>query len=480
MPCWNDSRPIRRPSKAVVLMTIMAALWLVVSPPGILQAQNVNAQLQDIDDQALKAAGIRTLRGKYVTLFTDLPAAPDVDNLAQMFDAAIPQWARFFGTQKSTFDGWQVQACVIRDKQRFQDYGLLPVDLPPFLNGFQMFNRIWIYEQPGPYYRRHLVLHEGTHAATNRVFGRVGPAWYREGIAELLGTHQLVDGKLVMGVFPADKKLVEHWGRIRIIKDELAEGKSMSIPEIVNLQARDFLNVEAYAWSWALQTFGHRHPKFAPLFNQLRTEMYLSTHGVSARFMRGYEANRLEFEIAWQVFLSQLDYGYDSSTETISNAPRNSAFGDAIETRQLQVDRGWQSTGLRVPPDTNIEIAARSQFQLAEEPAKRSGNKVLPSRPWISEPQGVTIEYYQQRPLGMLLAAVVNPDTLDASSLARPTPIGRRGVINSGTGGVLYLRINERTDRMGDNKGKITVNMRKQPLPTAPKPTGRGDARAIE
>lgn len=423
----------------------------------------------DVDSRTLQLAGIRTLTSDHLTLYTDLPSHPDIDRLPSVFDQAVVMWTQFFDAPPGSLDHWKVQACLMRDKEKFGDYGLLPNDLPPFLHGLQMQDRVWIHEQPGPYYRRHLLLHEGTHAAMNRIFGRVGPAWYREGIAEFLSTHEMQDGHLKLGVLPADKKLVEHWGRIRILRDDIHNGNVLSIASIVNLQARDFLQVESYAWTWALQSFGNRHPEFSPFFDQLKLEMQFSEQSVTQRFLQNYASRQQEIDLAWSAFLGHIDYGYDSSHETVSITAETARLGSNPISWKLDSTKGWQSTGLEIAPDSTVDIAASSRFQVAtsdrsedlDPEAAKWGREAQTPVPWICEPQGVTIEYYQQRPLGMLMAAIVNADNVDKGTrLLHPTAVGRRGQVSTKTGGTLFLRINERTDHMGDNAGEITVHIR--------------------
>ena len=385
-----------------------------------------------------------------------------------MFDLAIPLWAKFFEVTPKEFDGWKVTACVIQNKQRFQDYKLLPDNLPPFLHGFQMFDRVWVYEQPSPYYRQHLLLHEGTHSAMNRVYGRVGPAWYREGIAEMLGTHRYEQGKLTMPYFPADRKVVEHWGRIKIVKDDIAKGNVRTISSIVNARTRDFLKVESYAWSWALQSFGHSHPEFRNLFLGLQEEMYFSERGVTHKFMRDYYARKYEIDTAWNLFLNQLDYGYDSSKEIVhsikTESKETAVLPAKIYTAKVDAAKGWQSTGLVLPPNAKLELAASGKFQVALE--KDSDR---PATPWMCEPQGVTIEYYQGRPLGQLLAAIVDTkDETDVTAFTRESAIGRRARIETNGGGTLYLRLNERADHLADNQGEIVVKLRLMQTPAVP------------
>lgn len=407
------------------------------------------------DTATLKAAGIRTLQSRHLTLYTDLPAADDVDTLPDAFDKAVPQWAKFFAVDPERLRDWHVVACVMQDGQRFIDYQLQPDSLPAFEYGMQRGNRIWVREQPSAYYRRHLVLHEGTHAVMNEVFGRVGPIWYREGIADLLGTHRYVDGRLELNAIPKNRNEVKYWGRIRIIHDDLNESGGKQIDQIVDLPSRAFLSSKAYAWSWALQSFLHRQPKYAELCKSLRDELRYSDRGVTEAFLRGYQRHRDKLDYEWNLYVQHLDYGYDSTQETIQYASEVLELeAGKIDTRTLDTTQGWQAAGIRVPPNCLVDIAARGRFQIAEERIQQQ------ARVWNCEPQGVTIEYYQGRPLGKLLAAIVPEAATAQESRFDAVGVGRRGEIATKSGGQLYFRINERADRLGDNAGKITVKIR--------------------
>ncbi len=45
-----------------------------------------------------------------------------------------------------------------------------------------------------------------------------------EGIAELLATHRLADGKLQMNYFPPSKEETPDWGRIKLVQEGFAKG----------------------------------------------------------------------------------------------------------------------------------------------------------------------------------------------------------------------------------------------------------------
>lgn len=438
------------PTRCCLSFFVCLFLWLICGNRCLADDDRVP------DEATLKAAGIRTLTSEHLTLYTDLPSSPEVDQLPKVFELAIPLWAKYFEVGQNTFEGWKVTAHIIRNKERFREYKLLPANLPPFLHGFQKFDSVWVYEQPSPYYRRHLLLHEGTHAAMNRVFGHVGPAWYREGVAELLGTHRYQDGKLTMPYFPANRKEVEHWGRIKIVKDEIAKGNVRSIMQIVDANVRDYLTVESYAWSWALQSFGYSHPKFKKTFASLQTEMYFSEHGVTNKFVLEYEKQKHELDTAWYLFLAHLDYGYDSSRELVHRSERiEEATPGKIFQRKVDSAKGWQSTGLKLPAGAKLDIAASGRFQITLEPATVD----QPAVPWMCEPQGVTIEYYQGRPLGQLIATIAKGPA-DSDAFTRPQSIGYRKRIDTDEGGTLYLRANERSDQLNDNRGQMTVKLR--------------------
>ena len=138
---------------------------------------------------------------------------------------ATTQFCDYFDVELQKVADWQVRACVIQDLEKFERAGLLPQVLPKFQHGYALGDRIFLKEQPSEYYRRHLLLHEGTHSFMLRFFQGAGPPWYMEGMAELLATHHWDGAKLTLNTFPADKNEVPFWGRVKIVKDDVAAQK---------------------------------------------------------------------------------------------------------------------------------------------------------------------------------------------------------------------------------------------------------------
>ena len=152
----------------------------------------------------------------------------------------------------------------------------------------------------------------------------------------------------------------------------------------------------------------------------------------------------------WQLFVRNLDYGYDLVREAVVYEPAVVPVGDTA-VAEIAADRGWQSTGFRIEPDRRYRIEASGRFQLACDPAI-----------WWSEPDGVTLRYHAGRPLGMLLAAVVDParSATAATPLADPEPIGSGREWEARGGGILFLRVNDHPAELYDNAGHVRVEIR--------------------
>lgn len=409
------------------------------------------AVVPSLDDN--NELGLRTLHGRYVTLVTDLPSSVAVNELTLVFDRAVPQWARYFHASPSDVEKFSMTGYVIRSKERFLANGLLPDDLPPFLHGFQRRNSFWIYEQPSDYYRRHLLLHEGTHGFMKLLLGGAGPPWFMEGVADHLATHTWDSGISILrlGQMPKTREEVPYWGRIKVIKDSFAAGKALMIQEVMRLDSREFLKVDPYAWCWAAAAFLDGHPAFRSRFRALRKDVADST----VRFTRNFEHKLLndlrELDEEWQLFVSNIEYGYDFERSAVKRNPgrRLPAAGASVV---IKADHGWQSTGYRLEAGRSYRIRSSGRYQIQQEPEL-----------WWCEPGGITLRYYKGQPLGMLLGNVrFDQARPGLANLAQPLPIGRRRVIQPEDDGTLYLRINDSPAELADNDGELNVRIELQ------------------
>ncbi len=84
------------------------------------------------------------------------------------------------------------------------------------------------------------------------------------------------------------------------------------------------------------------------------------------------------------------------------------------------------------------------------------------TKPWPCEPGGVTIEYYDGRPLGILLGAIDSRDKPSANaapSFFEPIAIGLHATLKPTASGTLYLRINDSAAALDNNRGTLTVSI---------------------
>ena len=402
-----------------------------------------------VDDERVAAHGIRKLAGEHLTLYTDLPAADDVDELPLVFDKAVPQWCEYFGVDPVRAENWRMTAFLMADRDRFHAAELWSPELPQFLHGYQLGYELWLNEQPSAYYRRHLLLHEGTHGFMNLLLGGTGAPWYMEGIAELLGTHRWSDGQLTLRYFPKDREETPEWGRIKIIKDEFAAGRGMTLTEILKYNGPVFLRNEPYAWCWGATAFFDNHPDYQQTFRSLRQEVRDNSSQFSQRFYDRLREQWPQINEQWQLFVIDMEYGYDVARAAVQYKA-GQPLPAAGATVTVAADRGWQSSGVRVEAGVTYRITASGRYQVADQP-----------KVWWCEPGGVTIRYQRGQPLGLLLAAVRDNDhpPEGLTPLASPAAIGLERTITFDRPGTLFFRINESAATLADNAGQLSVRV---------------------
>jgi hypothetical protein len=442
-----------------------------------------------VDDAKAHLAGIRKLVGQHIVLYTDLPASAEIDSLPAVFDKAVPEWAEYLGVDEAKTRDWQVRAFLIGDRKAFDNAGVMPAGDDRFLHGLSVGADLWLYDQPSAYYRRHLLLHEGTHAFMGKFLGGCGPGWYMEGMAELFGTHRLEalstepgagsegggrkaeggrsdevsDASLTTRIMPRSREAVPMWGRIKLIREALAAGRGLDLAAVLALDNHKQMSDESYAWCWAAAKFLDTHPRYKERFRRLMA--HVSDPNFNDFMQHEYGADWPAIEAEWPAFVATLEYGYDFARMAIDFRQ-----GTPLEGKPRRVtiaaDRGWQSSSVWLEAGKTYHVAASGRYQIAVEKTGDGG------KPWPCEPGGVTIEYHDGRPLGMLLGAIIEGRGGTAerggkeqktqssnSGFARPIEIGLGTTIKPEASGTLYLRVNDSAARLDDNRGSLTVTI---------------------
>jgi hypothetical protein len=245
---------------------------------------------------------------------------------------------------------------------------------------------------------------------------------------------------------------VLEWGRIKIIRDDYRAGKAKSLAEIMNYDSRAHLQVNAYGWCWAASALLDAHPRYQQQFRDMQKYTRDNSSSFSKRFMESVKKDAGILNREWQLFVAQLEYGYDVANEAVVIKPVR-AFGRGQSQVSIAANHGWQSSGLKLDAGKSFRLSANGRFQLAKQP-----------KIWWSEPNGVTIEYYRHQPLGVVLAAVVDEETDDpgTNGFLSPVVIGSEAVLTTAHAGTLYLRVNDSPAKVADNLGEVTVRIENQ------------------
>ena len=400
----------------------------------------------EIPQDRLEKAGLRVLRSDRLVLYTDLPQSANVDAMPAVFDQAFPQWAEFFDVDVRQFTSWRVVGMLMRERRSFEAVGLYPPELPEFKNAFTRYDHFWAYEQSSDYYLRHLMLHEGAHAFMQTLKPHFERPWAQEGLAELLGTHRWENNKLTLNWFPDQPLSVSGLGRIELIQKAYQQNQALAIQDVLQFNNRAHLQVEPYAWCWALCAFLQGEAATKQAFLEWAHGNNLASQAALERLLLKQESN--EISDAWQVFIADLDHGFDFSRNQL-----DFSSGETLEqSRQLKVEagKGWQNSGVRLKKGSTYQFQAQGRFQVAADP-----------QPWISEPAGVTLEYYRGRPLGELhgIVRLAENERKGKTGWSAPFLIGAGTEFHATESGVLYLKINDSAGKLADNSGNIEVTI---------------------
>ncbi|GAB4151000.1 MAG: hypothetical protein Tsb009_26180 [Planctomycetaceae bacterium] len=408
------------------------------------------------DAARLAKIGIRKYTSRRLILYTDID--PKVAaTLPPLIDHAFDAWVKYFGKLPPTREGdpFQLTGYIMADPARFREAALIPGDLRPFKAGRHRGYEFWMYDQKWPYYRRHLMVHEATHCFMYAVRDVRFPVWYMEGMAELFGTHHFDEkGVPHFGVMPNRDADFPGFGRIEYIQEDVRRGIGKNLNGVLALRADDFGNNHAYGWSWGICKFLDAHPRYQKKFRALG--QILTSSQFIAQFRRDFLDDEKDLPFEWQVFTQELTYGFDVERFAMLHKPGNPLPKNASGvTVTLATNRGWQSVGIRLEKGQTYEISATGRFSLAQKP-----------KPWISEPQGVSIFYAGGRPLGMVLG-LIRPDrdavndggNRGVGSPLKVIPIGRRTRIRAAMSGTLYVRINDFWSDFANNMGEVTIRV---------------------
>jgi hypothetical protein len=420
-------------------------------PPQVETVYRPSDQRSRYDAARAAELGIARYESKRLLLYTDID--PEIARtLPPLFDQAYDAWNEYFGALPPDREGteYQVTGFIMQDKDRFREAGMLPAEARALLvHGIHRRNEFWMNAQDYDYYRRHLMVHEGTHCFMTTMPLAPLPVWYYEGMAELFGTHRLdTEGRATFRVMPGAAENFDGFGRVEMIRNAVKEGRCLTPQGVVDLTMKEFAESKSdpYAWSWALCKFLDTHPRYRERFRELADNL---DGNEFARRMQSSFGSDAVLWVEWELFVRNLVYGYDIERAAIDfRRGEPLPAGGSIAT-DIRADAGWQSSGVWVEAGRTYSITAAGQVSLAQEP-----------KPWISEPAGVSIRYASGKPIGRLVAGIQSetpPTGTGEGALWKVIDVGPAATTTPTVDGTLYFRVNDFWNELADNQGAYRV-----------------------
>ena len=261
--------------------------------------------------------------------------------------------------------------------------------------------------------------HEAVHAYCMLNFGRTGPVWYAEGMAE-------------MGQYWKDGDFAVHC-HPEVLKYLKAE-EPKPLTEITSLAQVTGDSWQNYAWRWALCHLLANNTNYAPRFHPLGMAL-LNNQRSSFEDVYGPMAKEISFE--YLQFLKNFDQGYRADLCSWDwKAKFNGVLTRPLNAK-IKAAGGWQPSRLFVKKDMSYTYSTKGEWSLAKD-----GEKVTAAG--ATDGKG-------------RLEAVIFHDY----ELSEPIELGEDGRFTAPVEGKLYLRCRDAWGELADNSGEITVKFEK-------------------
>lgn len=261
--------------------------------------------------------------------------------------------------------------------------------------------------------------HEAVHAYCHQNFGRTGPTWYAEGMAE-------------MGQYWREKDdgVHIHDGVLQYLKESEPKG----LIEITAPGQKTGDSWQNYAWRWALCNLLAANPNYAPRFKPLGMALL---NDQKTRFEDVYGPMAKEISFEYLFFLQHIGQGFRCDLcawdwKTKSTRLRGSATAQA----KVMANRGWQPSRVMLKKGDKISFTATGEWTV-----KRDGPKVSADGN----------ETAQGKLVGILF---------DDYQLSQPFDLGQSGDFEAPGDGNLFIRCQDDWCEIADNAGTITVKFK--------------------
>ena len=189
--------------------------------------------------------------------------------------------------------------------------------------------------------------HEAVHAYCGLAFGRTGPTWYAEGMAEV-GQYWRADDPAAVHIHPGVLKYLQ-------------ETPPKPLKELVSLNQTTGDSWQAYASRWALCHQLGFNPNYSKRFRTLGLYM-LSGTGVTFEEAFGPVAREVDFE--YRLFMSHLCQGYRADLCHWDWEGTPKPLRARGLTLRVDAKRGWQAQRVQLEPGKTYRVVAEGEWSV--------------------------------------------------------------------------------------------------------------------
>lgn len=446
-----------------VLVLIVSGCVLAATDSAVAQSA---AKSKTKKSESAQPAGPRDFRSANFLVHTDLPE-DEAKDLLKRLETMLALISKYWGRpNKQT-----IEMFVVRDLELWPPDSLEPNGLESIAAqaGITITSGA-VNRQTGQlvaaksrvyaFADRGIPQHEAVHAYCHQTFGRAGPTWYSEGMAEM--GHCWREGESRVHCLP-------------IVVKYLRSVEPKPLHAIVNSREQTGDSWQNYTWRWALCHLLANNPNYYDRFRPLG--LGILTDQPDATFAQVYGSMSQEIAFEYLFFLQHFDLGYEV---TLTAWDWKTKFRHATATLPvtcvIEAKRGWQASRLLVKAGDEFEVTAEGSWSLSADGPELSPFCVeLPDQKPVSErpataKKSATKKNTKTEPLedlpsvwrydspfkpGQLVGVLFND-----YELSEPFAIPAEGSFVALGDGQLFLRCEEAWNRLADNKGKVSLKFK--------------------
>jgi len=405
-------------SRYVSAAVFVLLIFLMAAPLSAAQPQRRSP------GKPLSADGkVRTFQSKNFVIHTDL-SAEEANTLLGQLETMLKLIANYWGRPPRG----PIECCVVKDLADWpQDLlsAMEPEGLAKIREGagvcksttvtagkkFMSKSRVYAVAKDG------VPLHEAVHAYAHQTFGRAGPQWYAEGMAEI--GHYWKEGQKGVHV-------PEHVIRY------LRQTTPRKLEDLIVNKEQLGGSWEDYCWWWLLCYFLDNNANYYAQFRAFGREVLA---GRQVTFQQVFESQMDQLKFEFYFFLQHLQPGFRMDLCSWDWKKKFSPAERAV-TVVVQADRGWQPSGLTLKAGREYQYEASGEWKIGKEGKSFSAD---------GGPDG------NGRLVGILLKDY---------TLGEEFALGAKGVFTAPGDGDLYLRCRVAWPEIAENSGRVTVQLR--------------------